>query len=120
VGVEGEGLFNFGDKDGVGSEVRLQHALGVAYYDGKIYVADTYNSKIKEIEPKKQSCTTFRGNKDQGWLEEREFFEPGGICAAGDKLYIADTNAHRFRIIDLKTKKLSTLKLQGVEAPPLK
>ena len=47
--IVGEGLFEFGDKNGKGAAVRLQHALGVAYLDGKLYVADTYNSKIKVI-----------------------------------------------------------------------
>jgi thiol-disulfide isomerase/thioredoxin len=115
----GEGLFEFGDKDGTGDQVRLQHALGVTYYDGRLYVADTYNSKIKILDPKKRECYTFRGGKEEGWLAERDFYEPGGICAAGDKLYVADTNAHRIRVIDLKTKKLETLKLKGVEAPPI-
>ena len=63
VGVEGDGLFDFGDKDGIGSDVRLQHALGVAYGDGKLYVADTYNSKIKVIDPKKRSCHAFMGEQ---------------------------------------------------------
>ena len=49
--IVGEGLFEFGDKNGIGNQVRLQHALGVAYRDGKLYVADTYNSKIKLIDP---------------------------------------------------------------------
>src|SRR5207253_7133841 len=54
--VVGEGLFEFGDVDGMGNQVRLQHALGVAYHQGKLYVADTYNSKIKIIDPLKRSC----------------------------------------------------------------
>lgn len=37
----GTGLFDFGDQDGVGTKARLQHALGVAYVDDKLYVADT-------------------------------------------------------------------------------
>jgi thiol-disulfide isomerase/thioredoxin/sugar lactone lactonase YvrE len=49
--VVGEGLFEFGDLNGKGKDVRLQHALGVAYHEGKLYVADTYNSKIKVIDP---------------------------------------------------------------------
>ena len=49
--IVGQGLFEFGDLDGTGDEVRLQHALGVAYHDGKLYVADTYNSKIKVLDP---------------------------------------------------------------------
>jgi thiol-disulfide isomerase/thioredoxin len=112
----GEGLFEFGDTDGVGKEVRLQHALGVAFHDGKVYVADTYNSKIKVLDPEKRSCTTFLGDAG-GWLADPLFSEPAGLSFAGDKLYIADTNAHRIRVVDVKNKTVSTLKLEGVEPP---
>jgi DNA-binding beta-propeller fold protein YncE len=112
----GEGLFEFGDQDGVGDKVRLQHALGVAYHDGKLYVADTYNSKIKVIDPDKRSCVTFAGTTG-GWLTPFPFNEPGGLSFADGRLYVADTNAHRIRVVDLKTRALSTLALQGVPAP---
>lgn len=37
----------FGDHDGVGSEVLLQHPLGVfCGSDGHIYLADSYNHKV--------------------------------------------------------------------------
>jgi thiol-disulfide isomerase/thioredoxin len=117
--VVGEGLFEFDDKDGVGDRVRLQHPLGVAYHDGKVYVADTYNSKIKILDPVKRSCTTYLGGKAEGWLTQPLFNEPAGLSFAGDKLYVADTNNHRIRVIDLKTKAVSTLKLTGVEPPKL-
>ena len=112
----GEGLFEFGDIDGVGAKVRLQHALGVAYRDGKLYVADTYNSKIKLIDPATRTCTTFLGDPP-GWLKAKMFNEPAGLSFAGDKLYVADTNNHRIRVIDMKTKAVTTLELQGVEPP---
>jgi DNA-binding beta-propeller fold protein YncE len=115
--VVGEGLFEFGDHDGVGRAVKLQHALGVAYHDGLIYVADTYNSKIKTIDPVTKTAKTFLGGEPAGWLATPLFNEPGGLCIAGGKIYVADTNAHRIRIVDLKTKAVSTLKLSGVEAP---
>jgi DNA-binding beta-propeller fold protein YncE len=115
-----QNLFDFGDKDGIGEEVRLQHALGLTYHGGKLYVADTYNSKIKVVDPAKRSCTTLLGGERDGWLAGPLFNEPGGLSVANDKLYVADTNAHRIRVVDLKTKKVSTLKLQGVEAPKLK
>lgn len=114
--IVGEGLFEFGDVDGAGSKVRLQHALGVAYRDGKLYVADTYNSKIKLIDPEKRTCATFLGDP-AGWLKPKMFNEPGGLSFAGDKLYIADTNNHRIRIVDMNTKALSDLRLEGVAAP---
>ncbi|MBM4069267.1 MAG: redoxin domain-containing protein [Planctomycetes bacterium] len=112
--VVGEGLFEFGDINGKGGRVRLQHALGVAYRNGKLYVADTYNSKIKLIDPEERTCETFAGDAP-GWLADSLFNEPGGLSFAGDKLYVADTNAHRIRVIDMKTKAISTLNLQGVD-----
>jgi sugar lactone lactonase YvrE len=104
----GDGLFEFGDVDGVGKKVRLQHALGVAYKDGQLYVADTYNSKIKQIDPAKQTCTTFLG-------EPKMFNEPGGISIAGNKMYVADTNHHRICVVDLTSKEVAPLRLQGVD-----
>jgi thiol-disulfide isomerase/thioredoxin/sugar lactone lactonase YvrE len=115
--IVGEGLFEFGDRDGMGSAVRLQHALGVAYHEGKVYVADTYNSKIKIIDAPSQSCMTFLGGDRDGWFAGSTFSEPGGLSFAGDKLYVADTNNHRIRVVDLKTKRVSTLVLSGVEPP---
>ncbi len=118
VGKPGGNLFNFGDVDGVGRAVRLQHALGVAYHDGVLYVADTYNSKIKTIDPAKAECKTWYGGKDSdGWLTDRPLNEPAGLSVANGKLYVADTNAHRIRVIDIKTKEASTLTITGVTAP---
>lgn len=111
--IVGTGLFDFGDVDGVGPTARLQHALGVAAVDGLLYVADTYNSKLKVIDPLRRSCTTWLA----GTLANPLFNEPGGISYANGKLYIADTNAHRIRVVDIPTKAVSTLKLQGVEPP---
>jgi thiol-disulfide isomerase/thioredoxin len=113
----GEGLFTFGDVDGEGDQVRLQHALGVAFHGGKVYVADTYNSKVKELDPARRSCRTLTGGEAQGWLAGPVFNEPGGISFAAGKLYVADTNAHRIRVVDLKSGALCTLRLQGVEPP---
>jgi DNA-binding beta-propeller fold protein YncE len=113
----GEDLFYFGDQDGTGREVKLQHALGVAYHEGLIYIADTYNSKIKTLDPKTRTAKTWLGGEPAGWLATPLFNEPGGLHIAGGKIYVADTNAHRIRVVDLKTKAVSTLKLSGVEAP---
>jgi thiol-disulfide isomerase/thioredoxin len=114
--IVGRGLFDFGDEDGIGDQVRLQHALGVLFHEGKLYVADTYNGKIKVIDPEKRSCTTFFGEA-AGWLGKRLLYEPGGLSQANGKLYVADTNNHRIQVVDLKTKAASTLALQGVEPP---
>src|SRR5207249_833674 len=71
--IVGEGLFEFGDVDGVGSKARLQHALGIVWHDSKLFVADTYNSKIKVIDPATKESKTFLGGSDK---EGRLFNEP--------------------------------------------
>ena len=110
----GTGLFDFGDEDGVGKEAKIQHATGVLYLDGKIYVDDTYNSKLKVIDLKDKTVMTLIGPvKDD---KSPPFNEPGGISHANGNLYIADTNAHRIRVVNLKTKEVSTLALKGVDA----
>ncbi len=113
----GEGLFEFGDKDGTGKDVRIQHALGVLAHDGKILVADTYNNKLKSLDPKTGECKTLLGGDEPG-TKELLFNEPAGLSIAAGKLYVADTNSHRIRVVDLKTMKVSTLALSGVEPPP--
>lgn len=90
----GEGLFEFGDKDGKGLSARLQHCLGVSYHNGKIYIADTYNNKVKTFDLATKECHTSLGSGDTG-----ELYEPGGLSVwAGEgetRLYVADTNNHR-------------------------
>ena len=112
--IVGTGLFDFGDSDGVGDDVLLQHPLGVTLgADGLLYITDTYNNKIKMINPETRESITFAGDGTAGYrdgvLSEAQFYEPGGIDYADGKLYIADTNNHAIRIIDLDTELVSTV-----------
>lgn len=114
--IVGTGLFDFGDKDGIGEDVLLQHPLGVKWHQGLIYVVDTYNSKIKTVNPITREAFTFAGG-GEGWRDGTDpaFFEPGGLDIQGETLYVADTNNHSIRIIDLATKATRTLTLTGIE-----
>ncbi len=110
-------LFDFGDVDGIGTAARLQHPLGLAFAtDGFMYVADTYNSKLKRIDLERREITTFLGG-DQGWRDggDARFYEPGGLAAAGNLLYVADTNNHVVRVVDLTAATTTTLVLKGIE-----
>jgi thiol-disulfide isomerase/thioredoxin len=111
--IVGTGLFDFGDVDGVGDMVRLQHPLGLVYRNGLLYVADTYNSKIKVVKPETRESSSFLGGSVAGWQDGHQalFDEPGGLSLAGDKVYIADTNNHAIRVADLTTREVSTLVL---------
>ena len=117
----GGDLFEFGDVDGSGDDVRLQHPLGLLTYGDKVLIADTYNHKIKELDPKQERVTSLFGTGKPGQSDgsSPSFYEPGGLALANGNLYVADTNNHAIRVIDLKTKRASTLRVTGL-TPPMK
>ena len=127
-GVGGErdpmNLFAYGDVDGKGVDAKLQHPLSVAYNpnNGCVYVADSYNHKIKCVDPNTMTCETLAGSGSAGCVDgsftECCFDEPGDVKvnADGSKLYVADTNNHRIRVADLQTHTVSTLNLLGAGA----
>ena len=112
-----EGLFEFGDVDGTGTEARLQHPLGVVIDGSNAWIADTYNSKIKRIDLSTGAVETFAGI-EPGWADgtDARFYEPGGLDLADGLLYIADTNNHAIRVLDLATREADTVVLSGIEA----
>ena len=114
--VVGKGLFDFGDIDGVGNEVRLQHPLGVAYAERKLFVADTYNNKIKSIALPLLHAKTLAGGGEAGCRDgdasEAQFNQPGGLSYAMGKLYVADTNNHAIREVDVQTGTVSSWPLR--------
>ncbi len=122
IGLTGT-LFDFGDVDGSDRDVRLQHPLDVAWNGGKLYVADTYNNKIKIIDVERRTCQTFagtgkNGNADAEKATAATFNEPAGISAAAGKLFVADTNNHLIRVIDLTAPyRVTTLTIEGLSAP---
>jgi thiol-disulfide isomerase/thioredoxin/DNA-binding beta-propeller fold protein YncE len=115
----GGNLFDFGDVDGLGNDVRLQHPLGLALWNNKLLIADTYNHKIKLLDPSARSVKSFAGTGKPGQSDgpKPSFYEPGGLAVAGDKLYVADTNNHAIRVVDLKTKETKTLPIRGLQPP---
>ena len=117
--IVGGDLFDFGDVDGTGDDVRLQHPLGIISVGDKLLIADTYNHKIKELDPKRRRVVSLLGTGKPGQADgpAPSFYEPGGLSVANGKLYVADTNNHAVRVVDLKTKQASTLRLNGLTPP---
>jgi DNA-binding beta-propeller fold protein YncE len=111
----GNGLFEFGDIDGDGAQARLQHPLGVDYADGIVYVADTYNNKIKRLGTETRAVVSLAGTgavgHDDGPLRSATFYEPGGLSVAGRRIYVADTNNHAIRLVDPTLDQVSTLQV---------
>ena len=114
--IVGRGLFIFGDSDGGSNEARLQHPLGVLYHNGLLYVADTYNHKIKIVNPVENTAKTFLGSGRPGHKDGGggEFYEPGGLDFVDGKFYIADTNNNAVRVADTAGN-VTTLEIKGLK-----
>lgn len=113
--LDGGRLFEFGDVDGEREMVKLQHPLDVVFHDGTIYVADTYNNKIKAVDAKTGATSTFVGTGAAGKSDDEPTFdEPAGLAVLGDSLFVADTNNSLVRTVDLKTRKVSTFTVEGL------
>jgi len=115
--IIGTGLFDFGDIDGMGDNVRLQHPLGVVYnpLDQLLYVADTYNSKIKTVNPLTREARTYAGTgftgTREGSIESAQFNEPSGLTIMNGKIFVADTNNNLLRVIDMTSKEVKTVRI---------
>ena len=115
--IVGMGLFYFGDIDGTGDNVRLQHPLGVVYNpaDQLLYVADTYNSKIKVVNPITREAMTYAGTgftgTREGNIESAQFNEPNGLTIMNGKIFVTDTNNNLLRVIDMATKEVKTIRI---------
>lgn len=94
--VVGTGLFDFGDRDGAGDEVRLQHPSGIVARGGKLIVADTYNHRIKLVDAEARRVTTLTGGAPLGG-----FNEPEGLLVLDGRLLVSDTNRHRMVALSL-------------------
>jgi len=112
--LAGGDLFEFGDEDGPGDQARFQHPLGIEYVNGKLYVADTYNHKIKIIDPQSRQSRSYLGTGKSGWKDglAPEFYEPSDLSASDGKLFVADTDNHQIRVVDLRTHEVKTMAIQ--------
>ncbi|KQK21966.1 hypothetical protein BRADI_1g64267v3 [Brachypodium distachyon] len=120
-----DNLFRFGDHDGTGSDVLLQHPLGVVYAsDNQIYVADSYNHKIKRLDPVTKKVITIAGTGRAGYKDgpalSAQLSEPAGLVEVGEgRFLVADTNNSTIRYIVLNERgaEVRTLDLTGVQPP---
>ncbi|WP_129657246.1 NHL domain-containing thioredoxin family protein [Rothia uropygialis] len=88
----GQGLFDFGFRDGSSAEGRLQHCLGVAVLpDQSVAIADTYNGAVRRWDPVTAELTTLA----------RDLAEPSDVLledrGEGQEplLLVVEANAHQ-------------------------
>jgi thiol-disulfide isomerase/thioredoxin/sugar lactone lactonase YvrE len=98
--VVGQGLFDFGHRDGEAGQALLQHPLGVAVLpDDSVVVADTYNGAIRRYDPSSHAVTTIA----------MDLAEPSDVLVvpAGEQghdepvLLVVESAAHRLTTVKL-------------------
>ncbi|GAA3071120.1 MULTISPECIES: NHL domain-containing thioredoxin family protein [Actinomycetes] len=94
--IVGEGLFDFGFRDGDPAEARLQHPLGVTVLpDSSVLVADTYNGAIRRYRGEHRAAdgTTVAAAVS---TVARGLKEPSDVLldSDGTTLLVVETNAH--------------------------
>ncbi len=103
----GTGLFDFGDRDGIGKDAVIQHALGVDYSEGALFFADSYNNKIRVLDLNSREVMTVDATVDLVCDDKSctRLWEPAGVLILETTLYVSDTNNHRILKIDLESEK---------------
>jgi thiol-disulfide isomerase/thioredoxin/streptogramin lyase len=97
--VVGQGLFDFGLRDGAADQALLQHPLGVtALPDGSIAISDTYNGAVRRYAPAIGEVTTLiTGLK-----------EPSDALVTDEgELLVVESAAHRLTRVKLPEEALS-------------
>ncbi len=121
--LAGGDLFDFGDANGKGENARFQHPLGVVVAGRKLYVADTYNHKLRTIDLRTRFVSNLIGSGVPGLQNDLPalFHEPGGLSYAAGKLFVADTNNHLIRLVEFEPTRVSTFAFDKLTAPtPIK
>ena len=89
----GRGLFDFGDVDGHVDDALLQHCVGVEIIDSDVYIADTYNGKIKVLDLSRLRVRTLTDGLS----------EPNDLIFLNGRLWVTSTNSHQLFKVDMHT-----------------
>ncbi|MGO4249598.1 NHL domain-containing thioredoxin family protein [Paenarthrobacter sp. RAF54_2] len=93
----GQGLFDFGFRDGDASEARLQHPLGVTVLpDGSVAIADTYNGAVRRYDPATKTVSTLA----------RGLAEPSDVVVVNHGnseplLVVVESNKHQLVLVPI-------------------
>lgn len=126
-GIAGTGRKGFGGDGGPATQAQLNspHSIAVAP-NGNIFIADSFNSRVRKIDPKSGIISTFAGTGNRGFGGDGEPADKadfGNIyCVAFDAnfqhMYLADLDNRRIRAIDMKSGIVSTVAGNGKKGVP--
>ncbi len=121
--IAGNGSPGYSGDGGAASAAGLYYPQSVAVdAAGNIYVADTYNQRIREILTSSRIIITIAGNGSPGYSGDggaataAGLFYPSGVAVdSAGNLYIADTDDHRIREVSASTGIITTIAGIGSE-----
>ena len=104
----GQGLFDFGHRDGAADAALLQHPLGVAVLpDGSVAIADTYNGAVRRYDPVTRTVSTLADG----------LAEPGDVLVddngGGDTLVVVESAAHRLTRLPIPASVRAAARVAG-------
>jgi DNA-binding beta-propeller fold protein YncE len=114
--VAGKGGLGFSGDGQISTEAQLAYPRGLVIdKDQHLYVADSLNHRIRKIEANTFTITTIagRGNPgskgDGGLATQAELYFPNGLAISpSGELYIADTQNHKIRVLNLESGVIRT------------
>jgi len=89
---------SYGYADGIGSSAQFYYPDGITTDGTNLYIADTYNHRIRKIVIATAEVTTLAGSSEgyaNGIGTSAQFAWPNGITTDGTNLYVADNNKIR-------------------------
>jgi len=101
------------------AETPLFYPGKIAVGDGKIVVADSSHNRLVVADSQGKTLATIGSGEaalQDGSFAQAAFWNPQGVFVDGDLIYVADTNNHAIRLVDLKARTVSTLAGTGKQA----
>ena len=107
----------WGAADGAGTTATLSRPFSITTDGTNLYVADTYNNKIRQIVISTGVVSSVTGTANtasatgaaDGAGATATFNYPSGITTNGTNLYVADSNNHKIRQIVITTGAVSSV-----------
>jgi len=101
------------------------HSLAVGP-EGMIYLADTWNNRVRKYDPKTEKVTAFAGTGEKGFTGDggpAEKAKFGGVfCVSFDpekaNLFITDLDNRRIRKVEMKSGIVTTVAGNGMKGTP--